>query len=66
VEEAQKALLLAGRKPFGEPNEATTSAIRSILDLPKLEQMLTRLFDAHSWQELLDQPRPQRRRRSGK
>jgi predicted transposase YdaD len=66
VEEAQKALLLAGRKPFGEPDEATTSAIRSIHDLPRLEQMLTRLFDANSWQELLNQPRPQRRRRSGK
>jgi predicted transposase YdaD len=66
VEEAQKALLLAGRTPFGEPDEATSSAIRSIHDLPRLEEMIARLFEARSWPELLGQPAPRRRRRSGR
>jgi predicted transposase YdaD len=66
VEEAQKALLLAGRKPFGEPDEATSAAIHSIHDLPRLEQMIARLFEVRSWQELLGQPAPRRRRRSGR
>jgi predicted transposase YdaD len=66
VEEAQRMVLLAGSRPFGPPNEATRAAIEALRDVPKLEQLLARVFEVSSWQELLGRPSPRRRRRTGR
>ena len=66
LEEAQKMLLLAGSKPFGPPNEETRTAIQAIRDAGRLEELLDRAFAVGSWQELLVQPAPRRRRRPGR
>jgi predicted transposase YdaD len=65
LEEAQKMLLLVGSKPFGPPDRATRAAVQAIGDVQKLEELVQRVFDVASWQELLGQPAP-RRRRSGR
>ena len=64
VKEAQKMLLLVGSKPFGPPDKATRAAVQAIGDVQKLEELVQRVFDVGSWQELLGQPAPRRRRRS--
>ena len=46
-------MLRLGRKRFGEPDEATQTALRSITDLERLERMSERLLDVAGWEELL-------------
>jgi hypothetical protein len=58
----RKLLLLQGRKRFGEPPPEATAALEAIKEVPKLEELGVRLFQASSWQELLDLPAPRTRR----
>jgi hypothetical protein len=53
VAEAQKFLLLLGRKRFGSPSEHAETAVRSITDLDRLEELGTRLLDVADWETLL-------------
>ena len=53
-EEAKNMLLLMGRKRFGSPDETIMARVSSITDLDRLHRLAERLFDASSWQELLD------------
>jgi hypothetical protein len=68
VKEAQRMLLLLGRKPLGQPSEETMIAIHGIEDLQRLEELAERVNDAGSWDELLAQSPPRRRngRRGGR
>jgi hypothetical protein len=53
IAEAQKLLLLLGRKRFGPSSEHVENAVRSITDLGRLEQLHSRLLDVADWDDLL-------------
>lgn len=53
IAEAQKFLLLQGRKRFGPPSDHMENAVRSITDLDRLEQLGVRLLDVADWEGLL-------------
>ena len=50
-------ILLSATKRFGAPSAKVKAALESISDLGKLEQLAPRLFEANSWQELLNTAR---------
>ena len=51
--EAKKVLRLQGDKVFGAADARTVAAIERINDLAQLEDLLQRLPDGTSWQDLL-------------
>ena len=51
-EEAQELLLRIGRKRFGEP-DANTQATLAVASRETLEQMMDRLLEVETWQELI-------------
>ncbi len=55
VAEAQRLLLMLGGNRFGEPDEATRSAVEAIHDVERLEKMTMRAYDADipDWEGLL-------------
>ncbi len=53
IEGTQASLLRFGRKRFGQPDEATMTAIHAIADLDRLERMTDRIDDVKTWSELL-------------
>lgn len=53
TEEAQKMLLLLGKRRFGSPDPQIKRAIESITDIRRLENMTTRILDAADWGDLL-------------
>ena len=53
---AYRMLLRQGRRRFGQPDEATTVALKEIRDPDRLERLGDAIFDASSWQELLATP----------
>jgi predicted transposase YdaD len=53
AQQARDALLLLGRKKFGPPHERVLTRISSLADLDRLNQMLERILDVASWDELL-------------
>lgn len=53
IEEAKTILLRQGRIKFGEPDEATEAAVRSMKRLKRLEALSERLLSVDSWDELL-------------
>jgi hypothetical protein len=59
--EAARILLLAGESRFGAPDSAARAAVKSIQDVQRLEDLITRTQTAASWEELLEQS-PSRRR----
>jgi predicted transposase YdaD len=61
VAEARKALRLVGDGAIGEPDARTAAIIERLDDLGRLEELLTRVRTAVSWQELLGPPAPRRR-----
>jgi hypothetical protein len=63
VKEARKLLLLLGRNRFGPPDPTTQAALEAINRPERLEQLVQRLLDVSSWQELLATPRAKRRSR---
>jgi hypothetical protein len=69
LREARKTLLMLGTHRFGPPPEDVSTAVESIADVNRLEQLNLRLLDVGSWAELLTDPPPssappRRRRRS--
>ena len=52
IDAAQACLLTMGRMKFGPPLPEIENRIRSIQDLKQLEELLYRLLEAASWQEL--------------
>ena len=53
IEWTKRMIQRLGRKRFGEPDEATLAAVRATTDLARLEQLLERVYDVSSWQEVL-------------
>ncbi len=51
--EARKNLLLLGAKKFGPPESSVREAVEAITDVERLEQLILRVSDVNSWQELL-------------
>ena len=49
----KRALLLQGRKKFGQPDESVQEALDKLDDRAVLDQLCERLLDVASWQELL-------------
>ena len=56
VGKAQRMLLMLGEDRFGEPDEATQSAVEAIRDVERLERMIKRVYDANipDWRGLLN------------
>ena len=52
VLEARRIILRLGRKRFGEAGDAVVSRLDAISNVGKLEQLVERLFDISSWDEL--------------
>jgi predicted transposase YdaD len=61
AEEAQRILLRMGTKAFGDPDPATKAAIAGTFYHERLEELIDRVGEVKSWQELLAKPRSQRR-----
>ncbi len=53
-EEARTLLLRLGRKRLGQPSRRISSAIKSMTDLQRIEQLTERLLDVKTWDELLN------------
>lgn len=53
VKALHNGILKLGRKKFGPVDEATERALCSITDLERLNELLERVLDVSSWQELL-------------
>jgi predicted transposase YdaD len=53
AEEARQALLHLGRKKFGPPSERVEAEISALGDLERLNDLLDRILDVASWEELL-------------
>ncbi|HZV05618.1 MAG TPA: hypothetical protein VE999_11095 [Gemmataceae bacterium] len=62
--EARQVLLRLGEKRFGPPDDATAATLNAIDDVQKLDELIDRILDVGSWQELLGPTR--RRRRNGR
>lgn len=56
IRQAQEMILRLGRKPFGTPSDEIAAAVHAIHDLPRLERIAERVFDASNWTELLATP----------
>ncbi|CAN5209521.1 hypothetical protein BH10PLA2_BH10PLA2_05490 [soil metagenome] len=53
---AKHVLRMQGKRRFGPADSAIDAAIQVATDLDRLDRMLERIFDATSWQDLLDTP----------
>jgi flagellar biosynthesis/type III secretory pathway protein FliH len=56
AEEARKILLRLGSKKFGQPDEAVRDRIAALSDLDRLQDLLDRLLDVATWDEVLASP----------
>jgi predicted transposase YdaD len=63
LKEARKVILKLGQKRFGVPDDQVKKALKSIVDIAAIERLWDKLLAAKSWEELLDLPRPRRRKR---
>jgi hypothetical protein len=62
VEEARRSVLIGGEERFGAPDATVRAAINGMTDVEQLEQLFRKLFRVRSWQELLPEASPPRRR----
>jgi len=53
AEGERQALMLLGRKRFGEPDAATIAALEKVTSRERLEALLLRVTEVESWEELL-------------
>jgi predicted transposase YdaD len=51
-------VLRLGRRKFGPPGDVVEARIAALSDLDRLRQLLDRILDASSWDELLASPEP--------
>jgi len=56
TEGKREDLFRLGRKRFGPPSTEIAAAIEALTDPQQIEAIIDRIFDAASWQELLDKP----------
>jgi hypothetical protein len=54
--QVKKDIINLGKLKLGALSQANESTLLAITDLERLERLLMRLFDAVSWQDLLDTP----------
>jgi predicted transposase YdaD len=52
----QRILLHLGRKKLGEPDDLTRRALTSITDPDRLDRLSDRMWEAATWQDLLQTP----------
>jgi hypothetical protein len=63
VEDAREVLLRHGRKKFGPPDPQTEATLATITDLGRLHDLIDRVLDVSTWEELLaaeDSPKEER------
>ncbi len=53
IQEAQRVLLIQGRKRFGPAPASAEAALLGIADPARLERMAERILDAAGWDDLL-------------
>jgi predicted transposase YdaD len=58
VEEAREVLLRQGRKKLGPPGEKVEAEITALADLDRLHDLIDRILDVSTWDELLAPPGP--------
>jgi hypothetical protein len=58
IAHARRTLLRLGKMRFEEPDSNTLTAIQSITDLDRLDQMTDRVLTASSWAEVLEAKGP--------
>ena len=58
VEDAREILLRHGRKKLGPPNEKVEAEIIALADLDRLHDLIDRILDVSTWDELLAPPGP--------
>jgi hypothetical protein len=52
----RRLILRHGGRRFGEPTDAIRATLEGITDLERLRRMADRVFEATSWQAVLDTP----------
>lgn len=50
--EAKRLLFIVGGKCFGEPSQEVRARVEGISDIAALEELLSRVLDTESWDEL--------------
>jgi predicted transposase YdaD len=58
VEDARAILIRHGTKKFGPPNEQARAQIAALSDLDRLHDLVDRVLDVASWDELFGSPKP--------
>lgn len=53
AEEARAILIRLGSKRFGEPDDDTEARIAALSNIDRLEDLIDRVFEVASWDELL-------------
>jgi hypothetical protein len=59
--EAKRLVLLLGENRFGPPDSMTKTAVESIHDVKRLEEMGVHVLDVASWTDLLNPTKARRR-----
>jgi len=58
IEDAREVLLRQGRKKLGPPGESIEAEITALADLDRLHDLIDRILDVSTWDELLSPPSP--------
>ena len=58
IDEAREVLLRQGRKKLGPPGEKVEAEITALADLDRLHDLIDRILDVSTWDELLALPSP--------
>ncbi len=58
IEEVREILLRQGRKKLGPPGEKVEAEITALADLDRLHDLIDRILDVSTWDELLSPPSP--------
>ncbi len=58
IEEARDVVLRQGRKKLGPPSETVEAKITALSDLDRLQDLIDRILDVSTWDELLAPPGP--------
>jgi hypothetical protein len=58
VEDARSVLVRHGTKKFGPPNEQAKAQVAALTDLDRLHDLVDRVLDVASWDELFASPNP--------
>lgn len=61
LSQGRQDLFRLGQKRFGPADETSTAALNAINDVQRLDELIDRILDVGSWQELLQPPKRRRR-----